>query len=207
MTAATTPGGAPGARAGLRRVVEVVLSAILVAAFARAYVLQGFRVPSPSMVPTLVVGDHVLVNKFIFGPRWLELERRFLPLRPVARGDLVVFKLPGAATQDYVKRCVGLPGDVVAIRGGRLWINGAEVREALGGSVELVPDFGPLVVPVRQYFMLGDHRGASSDSRSWGTVPESYLRGRPMLVYWSLEVSDSGGWPWIQWHRLLSLVR
>lgn len=207
MAFVATTGIEPARRRELRRGLEVVLAAVLMAVFARAYVLQGFTVPSPSMSPTLLVGDYLLVNKFIFASQWLAIERRFLPQRLVNRGDLVVFKFPGGATQDYVKRCIGLPGDLVALRSGQVWINGELRREALGGGVEWVADFGPLVVPPGQYFVLGDHRGDSSDSRDWGTVPASYIKGRPVVVYWSRGADAPTSEVVVRWRRLLAQVR
>lgn len=211
---------APGAAS--RQVLAVLLTATILALFARTFVVQGFRIPSGSMAPGLLAGDHVLVNKFIFDPDASVLETGLLPLRPLRRGDVMVFKLPAATRRDFVKRCVGLPGDTVELRDRTLFVNGRAVDESAylappaaspGPRARPRDDFGPLTVPPRQYFCLGDNRDDSDDSRFWGTVPASYVKGRAVLVYWSVAAAEPGAAGWgrfftgSRWQRSGRLVR
>lgn len=213
-------GGLRGGGAG-RQVLAVLLTATVLALFARTFVLQGFRIPSSSMAPGLLAGDYVVVDKFIFDPAASALEARLLPLRPIRRGDVVVFKLPAEPRRDFVKRCVGLPGDTVEIRDRLLWLNGRPIDEsgylspasAAPPVARLRPrdDFGPLTVPARQYFCLGDNRDDSDDSRFFGTVPASYVKGRVVPVYGSIAAAgESGGQRFpagVRWQRIGRLVR
>lgn len=188
--------------------LEALLIAVLFALFARTFVVQAFKIPSGSMEQNLLVGDHILVNKFIYGPTRSRLEELLLPARPVRRGDVVVFKYPLDPERDFIKRCVALPGDVVEIIDKGLLINGEPVEE--GGYAyyadtnvyrsrlvherfRLRDNFGPYTVPRHHYFCLGDNRDNSDDSRFWGPVPESHLRGRAFMIYWS--VAAEGGPP------------
>src|SRR5215203_861299 len=193
----------------LREYLEALLIAVIFATFARTWVVQAFKIPSGSMEQNLLIADHILVNKFIYGPRASTLEEKLLPIRKVRRGDVVVFKYPGDPTRDFIKRCMGLPGDTLKMIGRDLYINDrlahdssftyyAEDDDAGGGflfSPRRRENFGPKTVPLESYFCMGDNRDNSNDSRSWGVVPESYLKGRAFLVYWSFE---SDGEP-IEW--------
>ncbi len=187
--------------------LRALLVAVVMATFSRVYLIEGLRVPSPSMRPTLEVGDYLLVNKFIFDLTGAAPGATWLPARSVERGDLVVFKFPGSASQNYLKRCIGLPGDAVALRNGQLWINGSPVYEAWGGGAGVAGDFGPLMVPPGQLFVLGDNRGDSSDSRGWGTVPRSYIKGRPVVVYWSRRPAAEPQATALRWRRLFLVPR
>jgi signal peptidase I len=173
----------------------VLLVALVVALYARTFLLQAFRVPSDSMAPNLVAGDHVLVNKFVFkeGSGWL-------PNRNVRRNDLVVFRLAGEPRQVLVKRCVGRAGDLIEIRDKQLFVNERAVDEpwvehrdqrvyprSRFAPIELRTrdNYGPRRVPFGHLFCLGDNRDESRDSRDFGAVPEHDVIGRPLLVYWS----------------------
>jgi signal peptidase I len=188
----------PGRPSLAREYLEALLIAVLLAAFARTFVVQAFKIPTPSMAENLLVGDHILVNKFVYaaaGHGWL------LPARAPRRGDVVVFKYPEDPRRDFIKRCVGLPGDLVEIVDKRLHINGHAVDDAgytyhtdartypaspfLHPSFRQRDNFGPYTVPNGHYFCLGDNRDNSHDSRFWGPVPAQYLKGRALLVYWS----------------------
>ena len=192
----------------LREYLEALLIAVVFATFARTFVVQAFKIPTGSMEENLLVGDHILVNKMIYGRATAALERRLLPLREVRRGDVVVFKFPEDPTRDFIKRCVGLPGDTVEIRDKQLYVNGEAVAEDTYTFYRdprtyprspLVPEglrrrdnFGPAAVPAAHYFCLGDNRDNSNDSRFWGPVPESYVKGRALLIYWSFDAEASG---------------
>jgi signal peptidase I len=198
----------------LREYLEALLIAVVFATFARTWVVQAFKIPSGSMEKNLLIGDHILVNKFIYGPTVSRLEEIFLPVRKVRRGDVVVFKFPEDPTRDFIKRCMGLPGDTLRIEDRDLYINekfvddsavtyyadrdpDATPREILLRPRRLHrPDFGPKTVPAGSYFCMGDNRDNSNDSRYWGAVPENYLKGRAFMVYWSFESEyDSLDWP------------
>ena len=160
------------------------------------------------MEKTLLVGDHVLVNKFVYAPHAGKLLVRLLPYRPVARGDVVVFKFPEDPRRDFIKRVVALPGDVVEIRDKAVFVNGRPEREPrVFHSEERVWHDNPETPePLRrrdqrapgriadgEYFMMGDNRDDSYDSRFWGPVPASNLKGRALFVYWSVPPSAEGG--------------
>ncbi|HYH44757.1 MAG TPA: signal peptidase I [Thermoanaerobaculia bacterium] len=198
-----------------REYLEALLIAVIFATFARTYLVQAFKIPSGSMEENLLIGDHILVNKFVYGPVSGPLERALLPQREIRHGDVVVFKFPKEPERDFIKRCVGLPGDTVEISDKVLYRNGQPVAEEsyvfhfddrVIPSSGLVSEdfrsrdqFGPMVVPAGHYFCLGDNRDNSNDSRVWGPVPESHVKGRALLVYWSragevdLEPADSTG--------------
>ncbi|HYO77121.1 MAG TPA: signal peptidase I, partial [Thermoanaerobaculia bacterium] len=168
--------------------------------FARIFVFQAFKIPTPSMEDNLKVGDHLIVNKFIYGPKGDGPLASLFPLRDVKRGDIIVFRFPENPEIDYVKRVVGLPGDVVTIQSKKVSVNGVPLEEpytlyddpgvypdeeALPAAYRSRDHFGPFKVPDDQYFAMGDNRDHSSDSRFWGGVPRSLIKGRAFMVYWS----------------------
>ena len=180
---------------------EAACVAVVFALFVRTFLVQAFEVPTASMERTLLVGDRVLVNKFVFAPRGPGLLSRLLPYRSIRRGDVFVFKYPVDPERDFIKRAVALPGDTVAIRDKELFVNGTRQEEArvlhsdgfVRGDDPLLPEtyrrrdqlpetrLGP-----GSYFALGDNRDLSQDSRFWGPVPARNVKGRPLVVYWSL---------------------
>ncbi len=190
-------------RSQLRDNYEALLIAMLFALFARTYVVQAFKIPSGSMEQNLLIGDHILVNKFAYAPTRFDLERRLLPIRGLERGDVVVFKFPEDPQRDFIKRCVALPGDRIELVDKRLVVNGRPLDEKgyvhhadqriytrrqslfLDDAFRLRDNFGPYTVPEGEYFFLGDNRDNSNDSRFWGTVPETFVKGQALLVYWS----------------------
>ncbi len=199
------PSSEASRRTHLLEFAEAVLVAVVLALFVRTFLLQAFVVPSPSMEKTVLVGDHVIVNKFIFAPRAVPALDRLLPYRQVRRGDIIVFKFPEDPRRDFVKRAVALPEDTVEIRDKTVFVNGRRENEprAVHSDPNVWPDeprlpeglrrrdqVPPFLVPVESYFALGDNRDNSYDSRFWGAVPASHLKGRPLVVYWS---HPSGG--------------
>jgi len=175
-----------------RDLVEAVLVAVVLALFVRTFLLQAYVVPTASMEDNILVGDHLVVNKFIFAPRAFPALDRILPQRRIRVGDVFVFKFPDDPRRDFVKRAIGLPGDVVEIRDKVVYVNQAPLAEsrvthadrdlyAAGRRDQL----GPTRVPEGQIFALGDNRDVSNDSRFWGTVPLENVKGRPLFVYWS----------------------
>jgi signal peptidase I len=193
----------------LREYLEALLIAVIFATFARTWVVQAFKIPSGSMEKNLLIGDHILVNKFIYGPTAFRWEETLLPIRKVTHGDVVVFKFPQDPTRDFIKRCMGLPGDTIRMIDKDLYLNGQKVHdEAFTWYSDEDPNdlffharrvresFGPRKVPPGSYFCMGDNRDNSNDSRYWGTVPESYLKGRAFVVYWSFDGEEEPmEWP------------
>jgi signal peptidase I len=200
------------ARSTTREYLEALIVAAIFLGFSNTFVLKTFYIPSSSMEDTLLVGDHLFVNRFVFSPTPSGAEERLLPTRPVRRGDIVIFRSPKDPRIDMVKRCVGLPGDTIAVRDKELYVNGVWVddaaytvhrdprlfadRAAVGEQALSRDNFGPTTVPAGHYFMMGDNRDYSYDSRFWGPLPESYVKGRPLFIYWSYggETPD-GNWP------------
>lgn len=189
-----------------REYYEALLIAIIFVNFARIFVFQAFKIPTGSMEDNLKVGDHLVVNKFIYGPDGNGPLSGLFPLRDVRRGDIVVFRYPEQLETDYVKRVIGLPGDTITIRDKKISINGGELDEPYvvyvdpkiynPPNLEALPEpfrhrdqFGPYQVPEGQYFVMGDNRDRSYDSRYWGPVPRSLIKGRAFMVYWSFEGS------------------
>ena len=204
-----------GTRSLLREYLEVLLITLIFAVFARTYAVQAFKIPTGSMKENLLIGDHILVNKFIYGRSSSALESMLLPNRPVRRGDVVVFKFPEDPSRDFIKRCVGLPGDEIEIVDKNLFVNGQKVEDHdytfrldprnyprsvfLDDSYRHRDNFGPETVPDGHYFFLGDNRDNSNDSRFWGAVPAEFIKGRAFLIYWSFEDGrESVDWPGYQ---------
>lgn len=185
-----------------REYYEALLIAIIFVNFARIFVFQAFKIPTGSMEDNLKVGDHIIVNKFIYGPGAGSPLSALFPLREVRRGDIIVFRYPLQPEIDFVKRVVGVPGDVVTIRNKKVSINGQPLDEpyVIYDDEQVFPlneflhepyrsrdQFGPFKVPAGEYFAMGDNRDRSSDSRFWGTVPRALIKGRAFMVYWSFE--------------------
>lgn len=187
-----------------REYFESIVVAVILALFVRTFVFQAFKIPTGSMKPNLLVGDHLLVNKFIFAPTASALERALLPMRPIQRGDIIVFKFPEDPSRDFIKRTVGLPGDTVELKNQTVFVNGQPLAEPYAhyllppaddtqaDGFDLRRKYGPVTVPDGHYFMMGDNRDDSQDSRFWGFLPQSYVKGRALFIYWSFDVPDDG---------------
>ncbi len=176
----------------IREYAESIVVAILIALFIRAFVVQAFKIPSGSMEPTLLIGDHLLVNKFIYGIKIPFVDRKVMVYKEPKRGDIVVFIFPKDKKKDFIKRVVGGPGDTVEIRQKKIYINGEHWDETFGvyrdaEVVGMVPrdNFGPVVVPPENVFVMGDNRDRSYDSRFWGFVPFDQIKGKALILYWS----------------------
>lgn len=191
----------------LREYADAILIAGVFLMFANAFVVKTFYIPSSSMEETLLIGDHLFVNRFLYGPPGPVLGG-LLPHRSIERGDVVIFRSPREPQQDMVKRCVGLPGDTIEMRDKDLYINGEWVRDSSftvhrePGIIPQRDSFGPVKVPEDEYFCLGDNRDVSFDSRFWGGVPREYVKGRAVLIYWSFGGETPDG----QWHGYLHKV-
>jgi signal peptidase I len=184
---------------------QAAVIALMFALFVRTYLVQAFRIPSPSMEDSLLIGDHILVNKFSVAPLALSLERAVLPIGPLRRGDVVVFRPPHDPGQDYIKRVIGLPNETIEMINQVVYVKdpGEEGFTALlepyatHKDPEGVPpnlnDFPAATIPEGEYFLMGDNRDNSFDSREWGTVPRRSISGRALIVYWSFDGADPNG--------------
>ena len=172
----------------LRDYVETILVCVIFVIFSRAFVFQQSKIPSGSMEDTLLIGDYIMVNRFVYAPTMFDWERAILPVRELRRGDVVVFKYPLEPEVDYIKRVVGLPGDTVEMRGGHVYVNGEKIDEPYVNDVYRERRvFQPITVGADRYFMMGDHRDRSADSRVWGPVHRDLMKGRALLIWWSYE--------------------
>ncbi len=197
-----------------REYFESIVIAVILALFIRTFAVQAFKIPTGSMEPNLLIGDHLLVNKFVFGPSGTAAERLLLPARSVRRGDVIVFKYPEDPERDFIKRVIGLPGDSVQLRSKRVFINGEPIEDPYAhfeapprspderhevASFDVREEYGPVTVPAGHYFVMGDNRDNSEDSRYWGFLPREYIKGRALILYWSYEAEpvDYSGNPGI----------
>jgi signal peptidase I len=184
----------------LREYFESIVIAVILALFVRTWVVQAFKIPTGSMENNLLIGDHLLVNKFVFGPTPLAIGRALLPVRQPRRGDIVVFKYPEEPDRDFIKRIIGLPGETVELRAKKVYINGKPIDEPYVHfltppssdlqevtSSDVRERFGPVTVPQGHYFVMGDNRDNSQDSRYWGFLPRDYIKGKALVIYWSYE--------------------
>ena len=186
----------------VREYFESIVIAVILALFIRTFVVQAFKIPTGSMEENLLIGDHLLVNKFVFGPTASRPERAVLPVGTLARGDVVVFKYPVEPDRDFIKRVIGLPGETIEVKEKKVYINGKPFEEpyvhflappAAQSELHEVTSFdvreryGPVTVPANQYFVMGDNRDNSQDSRYWGFLPRDNVKGKALLIYWSYE--------------------
>ena len=178
----------------LREYTESILIAAILALFIRTFVFQAFKIPTGSMEDNLLVGDHILVNKFVYGPTATRLEELLLPVGPIDRQAVIVFRAPQEPDKDFIKRVMGLPGEDVEVEEGLVRVNGEEIddphanhKSAFGGHHDTNQ---PAAVGEQEYFVMGDNRENSRDSRYWGNVPRSFIKGKAMLVYWSYESNE-----------------
>ena len=194
-----------------REYAEAIIVALVLALFIRTFVVQAFKIPSGSMEPTLEIGDHILVNKFIYGVKIPFTSIQLFPLEKPKRGDVVVFIYPLDPSKDFIKRVVAVEEDTVKIINKKLYINGVQVPDPHGvytdessfsGEVQKRDNFGPVTVPKGALFVLGDNRDRSLDSRFWGYVPLRDVRGKAFIIYWSW---DSQGTT-VRWGRLGHLI-
>ncbi len=199
-------------RSRFRENAEAIFIAVLIALFIRTFVVQAFKIPSGSMKPTLQIGDHILVNKFAYGVKIPYLNTVLLPVGSPERGDIVVFKYPLDPRKDFIKRVIGIPGDVVEIRDKVIFVNHQRLNHDVGvftdphimpGTLRPRDNLGPVSVPAGHLFVMGDNRDESFDSRFWGFVPLRDVSGKAFIIYWSW---DSEGFR-IRWGRLANLLR
>jgi signal peptidase I len=187
----------------VREYFESICIAVILALFIRTFVVQAFKIPTGSMENNLLIGDHLLVNKFVYGPTVSGLEEKILPIDAIKRRDVIVFKYPEEPERDFIKRVIGLPGETVELRNKKVFINGQPLDEPyvhfleppVGGDpaendvteFDVRRQYGPVTVPANHFFMMGDNRDNSQDSRYWGFLPRDYVKGKALMVYWSYE--------------------
>lgn len=195
----------------LREYGEALFVALLLALVIRSFVVQAFKIPSGSMIPTLLIGDHILVNKFVYGVRLPYFGTEIVPIGAPRRGDVVVFIYPQDEDKDFIKRVVGVAGDTIEVRDKRLYVNGVAADDPNahfvdGPEARNAPEhrdnYGPFTVPPRHIFVMGDNRDRSYDSRFWGPVSLDKVKGKAFLIYWSWDGSSR----WVRWDRIGHLI-
>ena len=207
-----------------REYAEAFAIALLLALFIRTFMIEAFKIPSVSMNPTLLVGDHLLVNKFIYGIKIPFIDRYIVRFKKPKRGEVVVFRFPRDEKKDYIKRIIGIPGDKIEIKRGELYINGKKIKENYDGKyidrdrysrtnryIEYLNghehhilgqdntdyNFESITVPENSIFLMGDNRDNSEDSRSWGFASQNKIKGKALIIYWS----------WPNWKRFLNVIK
>lgn len=229
------------AKGFVRDWLEFIVTLTIMVFFIRTTVVEAYRIPSSSMEDTLLIGDFLMVNKFLYGirtPDWIGIPftkigfsvpyTRLPALSEPKRGDIIVFKFPQDPSQNYIKRCVGLPGDTIQIRDKILLVNGQafkdppkakytdwrifpkgvkqrEIRPVGAGNRD---NYGPIIIPDGHYFMMGDNRDNSSDSRYWGFLPEDLILGKALIIYfsWDKFIPFYRFYDSIRWERIGSLI-
>jgi signal peptidase I len=204
-TKKTDAKGALKKKSTFREYAEAAVIAIILALFIRTFVVQAFKIPSGSMEPTLLVGDHILVNKFLYGIKIPFINKTLIPISEPERGDVIVFIYPVDRSKDFIKRVIGIPGDEIKIVDRTIYVNGEPYKDEHGyysntergfaGKGNENP-FGPITVPEDHLFVMGDNRNHSYDSRFWGFVPMEDVKGKAFIIYWS----------WPNWKRFLHVI-
>lgn len=193
-----------------REYAEAIIIALVLALFIRTFVVQAFKIPSASMYDTLLIGDHILVNKFIYGIKNPINGATWIPVKQPDRSDVVVFRYPLNPTQDYIKRVIGIPGDTIQIIDKKIFINGEPFDDphALFLDKNIQPagqprdNLGPITVPENSLFVMGDNRDNSYDSRFWKFVDRSAVKGKAFMLYWSWDKNNFS----VRWKRLFKLI-
>jgi signal peptidase I len=187
---------------------EAIVTALILALIIRAYVVQAFKIPSGSMIPTLLIGDHILVNKFIYGTKIPFSDKKILVFKNPRKGDIIVFKYPENPKRDFIKRVIATEGDVVEEKNKVVYVNGKPLNEPYAQHTDknILFDrrdqFGPIKVTEGKLFVMGDNRDQSYDSRYWGFVDKSYVRGKAFILYWSWDKTKH----WVRFNRIGRLI-
>ncbi len=194
-----------------REYAEAIITALILALIIRAFVVQAFKIPSGSMIPTLLIGDHILVNKFIYGLRIPFTDKKILVFKNPDRGDPVVFKFPKDPKRDFIKRVIAKEGDTIKIENKVVFVNGEPVKEPYVQHTDKGSDisgnrrdnYGPRIVPKGKLFVMGDNREQSYDSRFWGFVDLKLVKGEAFIIYWSWNKEKS----WPRFGRMGKLIK
>lgn len=204
-------------KSALRENIEAIAVAIVLALFIRTFIVQAFKIPSGSMKETLQIGDHILVNKFIYGVKLPFTQTTLIPIKNPKREDIVVFRFPEDPDKDFIKRVIGTEGDEIEIRDKQLYVN----RQLFKGNYAVYSDshiipkgmqprdnFGPVTVPENSIFVMGDNRDHSYDSRFWGFVTLDAVKGKAFIIYWSWNKENEGSFlDYIRWGRFGMLLK
>jgi signal peptidase I len=190
-------------KSAVRDYFETIVICVIFVLYSRAFVFQQSKIPTGSMEDTLLIGDYIMVNKFVYSPALNAIERALLPFQDVRRGDVIVFKFPEEPEKDYIKRIIGLPGEMIEIVDQQVHINGKPLEEPYKAHKDphsrAAPgrrgsplgegrdNYGPELIPAASFFAMGDNRDNSRDSRSWGPVPRDNIKGRAFIIWWSFE--------------------
>lgn len=221
-SAASNEKEAPKKKSVLRENIEVFIVAALLALFIRTFVVQAFKIPSSSMKETLQIGDHLLVNKFIYGVKLPFVMKTIIPVTHPEKGDIVVFKFPEDPKKDFIKRTVAVAGDTIEIKNKKVYVNGEpqEHPYAVFKDQNIIPpcndfqnsmgfdgcnkdNYGPVTVPENKIFVMGDNRDHSYDSRFWGFVDLKVVKGKAFMIYWSWNGDDTA----VRWRRIGNIIR
>jgi signal peptidase I len=198
-------------KSNVKEYIESIIIAILIALFIRTFIICAYKIPSRSMVQTLLVGDHILVNKFLYGVKIPLLRKTIIPVTNPQRGDIVVFIFPNDRSKDFIKRVIGVGGDTIEIKNKKIFINGKEYSDSYGiysdnviypATMQPRDNFGPITVPKDSIFVMGDNRDESLDSRFWGFVNLKDVEGKAFIIYWSWNHEDHN----LRWQRLGNLL-
>ncbi|MGP8153365.1 MAG: signal peptidase I [Smithella sp.] len=201
----------PKQKTKVKEYVESIIIAILIALFIRTFIICAYKIPSESMVPTLLVGDHILVNKFIYGVKIPLLRKIIIPVTDPKRGDIIVFIYPKDRSKDFIKRVIGVGDDKIEIKNKKIFINDKPYKDTFGiysdkiilpAAIETRDNYGPVTVPKNSIFVMGDNRDKSLDSRFWGFVDLKDVEGKAFIIYWSWNRDEYN----LRWERLGNLL-
>ena len=202
---------APKKKGALRENIEAIVVAVILALFIRTFVVQAFKIPSGSMKDTLLIGDHILVNKFTYGIKAPFIKKTLIDIHDPQQGDIIVFEFPEDPSKDFIKRVIGTPGDTIEIHNKKLFVNGSQITNNHGiyKDPKIYPartqprdNLGPITVPEGKLFVMGDNRDFSYDSRFWGFVDLVAVKGKAFIIYWSWDKENFG----VRWSRLGHLL-
>ncbi len=204
-----------GKKRFVKEYLEPIVIAVFIALFIRAFIVQAFKIPSSSMEPTLLVGDHLLVNKFIYGIRIPYTDIKLFQYKKPGRSDIIVFIFPKDRSKDFIKRVIGTEGEKVSIVHNKIYINdkliddpwGHFEKSAWSKSIQALDRFGPVIVPPDSLFVLGDNRDNSQDSRFWGFVHINAVKGKAFVIYFSWDNLADDLFNKVRWARIGSLIR
>jgi signal peptidase I len=189
--------------------VEAIITALILALLIRTFIVQAFKIPSGSMIPTLLIGDHILVNKFLYGTQIPFTDKKILIFREPEKGDIIVFKYPENPAKDFIKRVIATEGDTIEEKNKVVYVNGEPVTETyayhydptMHSDSDPRDTFGQIRVPKDKIFVMGDNRDHSYDSRFWGFVDEKEVKGKAFIIYWSWDPDK-----WVRFNRIGRLI-
>jgi signal peptidase I len=189
--------------------VEAIITALILALLIRTFIVQAFKIPSGSMIPTLLIGDHILVNKFLYGTHIPFTDKKILIFREPEKGDIIVFKYPEDPKKDFIKRVMATEGDTIEEKNKIVYVNGEPVKEpfahhydpTIRSAGDRRDTFGRILVPKDKIFVMGDNRDHSYDSRFWGFVDTKEVKGKAFIIYWSWDPDN-----WVRFNRIGRLI-